>query len=45
MKNLSVYDCSVIENFSTNPIVLMLSSLKFSEGDYIRNFNDLIETF
>ncbi len=29
-----------IENFSTNALALHLSSLEFSEADYIRNFED-----
>ena len=32
-----------LENFSTNALALVLSSSKFSEADYIRNFDDFID--
>ncbi len=31
-----------MENFSTNSVVLVLSSTIFSESDYIRDFNDFL---
>ena len=31
-----------MENFSTNAVVMVLSSTTFSESDYIREFNDYI---
>jgi dTDP-4-dehydrorhamnose 3,5-epimerase-like enzyme len=31
-----------MENFSTNAVVLVLSSTTFSESDYIRNFEDYL---
>lgn len=31
-----------MENFSTNSLSLHLSSMDFSESDYIRNFNDFL---
>ncbi len=32
-----------MENFSTNAVALVLSSTKYNESDYIRNFEDFIE--
>jgi dTDP-4-dehydrorhamnose 3,5-epimerase-like enzyme len=31
-----------MDNFSTNSVVLVLSSTKFDEKDYIRNFNEFL---
>lgn len=31
-----------MENFSTNAVVMVLSSTNFSESDYIRNFEDYL---
>jgi dTDP-4-dehydrorhamnose 3,5-epimerase-like enzyme len=33
-----------LENFSTNSLALILSSTGFDEKDYIRNFQDFLET-
>ena len=32
-----------MENFSTNAVVLVLSSTFFNESDYIRNYDDFIK--
>ena len=32
-----------IENFSTNSVVLIISSTLFNENDYIRNFEDFLK--
>jgi hypothetical protein len=31
-----------LDNFSTNSLALVASSAEFSEGDYIRDFDDFI---
>lgn len=33
-----------MENFSTNSLALVLSSTKYDEGDYIRNYNEYLKS-
>ena len=33
-----------MENFSTNYLALVLSSTKYDEGDYIRNYNEYLKS-
>ena len=33
-----------MENFSTNSFALVLSSTKYDEGDYIRNYNEYLKS-